>query len=90
MDIEYLEEEQTIEDKIETTEKNTMAQKPIGVYVKINSDGYVVDINSDIFINDFDGWLKIDEGFGDLFAHAQSQYFGAPLVNENGEYVIRL
>jgi hypothetical protein len=47
---------------------------PIGVYVKKDNHGKVVEINSDVFIEDLTGWEKIDEGFGDKFAHAQSQY----------------
>lgn len=49
--------------------------KPIGVYVKYDEDGNVREVNSDIFIKDLTGWTKIDEGYGDRFAHAQSQYF---------------
>ena len=64
--------------------------KPIGVYVKVNEDGFVTDVNSEIFIKDFTGWLKIDEGYGDKFAHAQSQYFQHPLVGEDGEYIVNL
>lgn len=47
---------------------------PIGVYVKRDGFGKVVEINSDIFIEDLSGWEKIDEGFGDKYAHAQTQY----------------
>lgn len=60
--------------------------KKIGVYVKTNLEGYVIDINSDVFIKDFTGWTKIDEGYGDNYAHAQSKYFGQSLVNEKGHY----
>ena len=48
--------------------------RPIGVYVKRDSNGKIIEINSELFIKDFNGWQKIDEGFGDRFAHAQSQY----------------
>lgn len=49
--------------------------KPIGVYAKYNQNGNITEVNSDIFIRDFTGWTKIDEGYGDRYAHAQSQYF---------------
>ena len=71
----------------ETTE--ITAEKPIGVYVKTNEEGYVTDVNSDIFIKDFTGWQKIDEGFGDKYAHAQSQYFESCLTDEFGKYLIK-
>ena len=61
-----LEKEEQISVKIEPV--------PIGVYVKRASNGKVLEINSDIFIEDFEGWEKIDEGFGDKYAHAQTQY----------------
>lgn len=64
--------------------------KPIGVYVKINSEGYVTDINSEIFLDKPEGWVKIDEGYGDKYAHAQNQYFTISLLNEKNEYQIKL
>ena len=64
-------------------------EKPIAVYVKVNEEGYVTDVNSDIFIQDFTGWQKIDEGSGDKYAHAQSQYFDSPLTDEFGNYLLK-
>lgn len=61
-------------------------EQPIGVYTKINADGYVTEVGSDIFIKDLTGWTKIDEGFGDKYAHAQSQYLDKPLISDNGMY----
>ena len=63
-----------------------MIEQPINVYVKVNENKEIIDVGSSIFIKDFNGWIKIDEGFGDKFAHAQSQYFDKPLINENGVY----
>ena len=53
--------------------------KPIGVYAKYDENGNIIEVNSDIFIRDLTGWTKIDEGYGDRYAHAQSQYFNEPL-----------
>lgn len=61
-------------------------EQPISVYTKTNADGYVTKVESDIFIKDLTGWTKIDEGFGDKYAHAQSQYFDKPLISDNGMY----
>ena len=61
-------------------------EQPIKVYIKVNSNNEVVEINSEIFIKDFTGWIEIDSGFGDKYAHAQSQYFNKPLVNEDGQF----
>ena len=83
-------EEQTdvfIETENEITEDEIeKKQKPIGVYVKTNQDGFIVDVNSDVFIRDLSDWQKIDEGYGDKFAHAQSQYFESGLTDEYGCY----
>lgn len=58
----------------------------IGVYVKINADNVVIDISSNIFISDFSEWVKIDEGIGDRFAHAQGSYLPKPLTTSEGYY----
>lgn len=58
--------------------------RPIEVYVKLNANNDIVDVNSSIFLKDKTGWKKIDEGFGDKYAHAQSMYFEKPLINEDG------
>lgn len=60
--------------------------QPIKVYVKTNTNNEIIEVGSSVFIEDLTGWTKIDEGFGDKFAHAQSQYFDEPLMNEDGFY----
>ena len=61
-------------------------EQPIKVYIKVNSNNEVIEVNSEIFIKDLTGWVYIDSGFGDKYAHAQSQYLDKPLVNEDGQY----
>lgn len=63
-----------------------MEENKITVYVKVNENNEIIDVNSEIFINDLSGWIKVDEGNGDRFSHAQSQYFDKPLQNEDGSY----
>lgn len=65
-------------------------EEPIKVYVKLNSNNEIIDVASSIFLKDTTGWVEIDEGFGDKFAHAQSQYFDKPLINEDGGYNYQL
>lgn len=55
------------------------------VYVRINEDNKIIDVASSVFIDDTTGWIYIDEGYGDKYAHAQSYYFDKPLM-ENGVY----
>lgn len=76
----------TITNEEETKQDESVFEQPIGVYVKYDENGNIIEVNSDIFIRDLTGWTKIDEGYGDKFAHAQSQYFDKPLMNENGTY----
>lgn len=58
----------------------------ISVYVKVNDNNEIIAVGSDIFITDLADWIKIDEGEGDKYAHAQSQYFSRLLMNEDGTY----
>lgn len=58
----------------------------IKVYVKIDNNKVVKEINSSIFIRNPTEWIEIDEGVGDKFAHAQSQYLEKGLFDEKGRY----
>lgn len=58
----------------------------IKVYVKINENNEITDIISNIFLKDTSGWLFLDEGYGDKFAHAQTSYFEKPIMNEDGSF----
>lgn len=69
---------------IDTIEE--IVEQPIEVYIKINANNEIIEVGSSIFIKDLTSWIKIDEGYGDKYAHAQSQYFDKPLMNENGTY----
>lgn len=64
-------------------------EEPIKVYVKVNANNEITEVGSSIFIKDLTGWIEIDKGYGDRFAHAQSQYFDKPLINEDGTYRYR-
>ncbi len=65
-------------------------KKTIGVYIMTDADGNVTNINSNVFLHDTEGWTLIDEGNGDRFAHAQSQYLSKPLIDEYGRYNFEL
>lgn len=57
------------------------------VYVSL-SNGYITSINSDIFLSEeeIQTMTEIDQGQGDKYAHAQSQYLEKELVDEHGRY----
>lgn len=52
-----------------------LVSEPTKVYVKRDSSGNIVEINSEYFIDDFTGWEYLTEGFGDKFAHPQMKDF---------------
>ena len=58
----------------------------IKVYIKVNEQHEITEVNSSIFIDDVTGWIEIDEGTGDKYAHAQGNYFDKPLKDEEGTY----
>lgn len=62
----------------------------IKVYVKVNENNEIIEVGSNIFIKDISGWIQIDEGSGDRYAHAQSQYFKDHLTDDNGNYRYKL
>ena len=63
-----------------------MENMKIKVYIKIDQNGMIIDINSSIFINNVEGYIEIDEGSGDKYAHAQGNYLDKGLVDESGRY----
>ena len=60
------------------------------VYVSLQ-DGYITSINSEIFLSqeEIQTMTEIDQGQGDKYAHAQSQYLEKGLVDEHGRYNYR-
>lgn len=54
------------------------------VYVLIDSSNRIISSDSSDFLFDVTGWVKIDEGSGDRYHHAQGNYFPAPLYDDRG------
>lgn len=52
------------------------------VYIKTNDNGLVIEINSDIFLNDTSGFILVDKGIGDRYDHAQTHYLEKPIIEE--------
>lgn len=84
--------EEIVENEMPASTGIGVETKPraVGVYVKVNEEGFVTDVRSDLFIDNFDGWIKIDEGDGDRFVHAQACYFDTPLVDNLGNFQVKL
>lgn len=60
------------------------------VYVRPDERGRIIAVNSSAFLRDTQGWVKIDEGDGDRYAHAQGYYFPRPILEEHMIPVYRL
>lgn len=60
------------------------------VYVKIDEQNRIIEINSDNFINDISNWIQIDEGQGDKYLHAQNNYFPLPIIDDRMIYRYKL
>lgn len=66
-----------------------MQIKPFGVLIQTDGKNRVTAINSSRFA-DGDGWIQIDEGYGDKYHHAQNNYLPKPLTDERGVYRYKL
>ena len=63
------------EEKDKSAYKKIPVSEPSKVYVKKDSQGKIIEISSEYFIDDFAGWEYLTEGFGDKFAHPQIKDF---------------
>lgn len=60
--------------------------QPYKVYIKIDEQKRVIEINSDAFITPTDEWIYIDEGYGDKYHHAQGNYLSKSLMDNTAHY----
>lgn len=60
------------------------------VYVKTNEKDYITDVNSSAFLADVTDWTEIDQGHGDKYHHAQSNFLEKPIMTRGGAYRYRL
>lgn len=61
-------------------------RNPYEVYIQTSENGYIIAVNSSEFLTDTSGWVKIDEGYGDKYHHAQGNYFPEPIITHSGVY----
>lgn len=64
--------------------------KPYDVYAMVDERGRITAINSSEFLTDTADWTKVDEGYGDKYHHAQSNYLDKPLTDERGVHRYKL
>lgn len=54
------------------------------VYAKTDEKGRLLALLSEAFLPDATGWVKVDEGDGDRYLHAQGHYLDGPIVTPEG------
>ncbi|MBN1075983.1 hypothetical protein DVV91_16805 [Clostridium botulinum] len=52
-----------------------MEESKIKVYIKLDKNNCIIEINSSIFLENIKDYICIDEGVGDRYSHAQNYYF---------------
>jgi hypothetical protein len=61
------------------------------VYVQVDSNNVITKIESDLTLIEFTDWIKIDEGQGDKYSHAQGNYFKPNSLRDiKGKYNYKL
>ena len=54
------------------------------VYIKTDEKNRIIAINSSAFLDNTESWIKIDEGTGDKYHHAQGNYFDKSIYTTDG------
>lgn len=54
------------------------------VFILADEESRIAAINSSAFLTYTDGWIEIDEGYGDKYHHAQGNYLPNTLRDERG------
>ena len=60
------------------------------VYVQTDASSNIIAVDSSAFLSDLTGWIKIDEGMGDKYHHAQGNYFDKPIITYTGIFRYKL
>lgn len=60
------------------------------VYVKVDTNNYIIEAHSSAFLLDTTGWIEIDNGYGDKYHHAQGHYFSKPIMTDTGVWQYKL
>ena len=83
-DFEVSEETAIVKNKIKFGD--VLFNRKAKVFVKVNKDGFITQVDSDVFLKDTTGWAIYDEGEGERFVYAQTAYFEEPLVDDDGNF----
>lgn len=64
--------------------------RKVKVFAKVNKEGFITDIESDVFLKDTTGWIFIGEGLGDKYTYPQTLYFGESIIDDAGNYKFKI
>lgn len=79
--------EEFIEEIVEEVELPPEIEiEPTKVYIEVNSNNEIIKVFSTDFEQPTEKSIYLNEGYGDKYRHAQSQYFEKPLMNDDGFY----
>lgn len=53
------------------------------VYVLVDNDGFIINVESSRNLEDTTGWIEIDSGYGRRYAYAQLYYFDKPIWTDD-------
>lgn len=67
-----------------------MEMNPYIVYVKLDSQGHITEVNSSAFLPDVTEWVEIDSGYEYKYHHAQKNYFPKKIKTDSGAYCYKL
>ena len=56
------------------------------VYIKIDNNNQIININSSAYLKDASGWIEIDKGQGFKYQHAQNYYLKKPIKKNRKNY----
>lgn len=74
-------------DETEQIEREAEAIEKTKVYIETDENNHIIKVFSSDFREPTATSILIDEGNGDKYRHAQSQYFDKPLRTQNGDYI---
>ena len=75
---------------VKTNQNGYITEVNSSAFISDQLTGYIDVANYSGFSTDLSGWVKIDEGVGDKYHHAQGNYFPKPSATGGGAYRYKL
>lgn len=75
---------------VKTNQNGYITEVNSSAFISDQLTGYIDVANYSGFSTGLSGWVKIDEGVGDKYHHAQGNYFPKPIATGGGAYRYKL